>query len=200
MHDIASLMSENGIKVTAEPTIAMAVERGALKNADWIALDIDSLGGIVRIYDAMRGLRDAFPDTPVILLSREFGRNDYGVHRLALGDVSLRVPFTVNAFEIGLLQAQVNNKDWQRRVARDAEPQTHQVELPTLALVQDARHEGRAPMQQQTEALERQPELAEKRTPVRYLGRANDALHKGYRGAALRAVWGIARILRVVPG
>jgi hypothetical protein len=114
---IAVQMEENGGKLLHTATFDEAVMSLVLKEQDWILVDIDSLGGIVRIFDRLRDLRDAFPSIPLILLSREFDRHEFGIHRLALGDVSLSVPFTVQAFELGLLQARTNNLAWQARAA-----------------------------------------------------------------------------------
>lgn len=134
VRDVERIVGSNGAIVYQVSSIAQSVCR----RADWIAVDLDSLGGITRIFETLRDLRDALPATPVILLSRDFSRNDYGTHRLSLGDVSIRVPFTVNAFEIGLLQAQVNNKLWQARNAQKAAPNVRCKVRPSIYLVPKA--------------------------------------------------------------
>jgi hypothetical protein len=56
-------------------------------------------------------------------LSRDFETDEFGTHRMMLGDVSLRVPVLHASLEIALLQAPVNNLDWRRHLdARPAEP------------------------------------------------------------------------------
>lgn len=132
---LSDCMDDNGAHVESERTITLAVARPTAPQVDWIAVDIDSLGGIFCNFDRLRDLRDAFPGTPVILMSREFERNDYGTRRLSLGDVWLCIPFTVNSFEIGLLQARVNNQVWRARTVQHAMAQEQKPVRPALTLV-----------------------------------------------------------------
>ena len=55
-------------------------------------------------------------------MSSEFAADDLGTDRLALGDVSLRVPFTFAALDLALREAPINNAAWQNRQAATAQP------------------------------------------------------------------------------
>ncbi len=81
-----------------------------------VLIDLDGLGGITaRCTDLMR-LRLRRPDLVVILLSGEFQRHDFGQERLALGDVSLRIPCSFTALELALAEAEINNWAWAERL------------------------------------------------------------------------------------
>ena len=78
-------------------------------------IDLEAAGGITSAYPALRAFRDRHPDIPVILLSDEFSTDDFGTDRLALCDVSLRIPFSFASFGFALREAEVNNTVWQQR-------------------------------------------------------------------------------------
>lgn len=82
-----------------------------------VVMDIESLGGISTAYAMIRRFRDRYPQVPVILISAEFAGDDLGTERLALCDVSLRVPFTFAALDLALREAATNNAAWQDRQA-----------------------------------------------------------------------------------
>lgn len=82
---------------------------------DHVIIDIESAGGIASAYSALRRFRDRHPDIPVILLSDEFAKDDFGTNRLALCDISLRTPFSFATFGFALRESEVNNMAWQQR-------------------------------------------------------------------------------------
>ncbi|WP_084861729.1 hypothetical protein [Salibaculum halophilum] len=88
-----------------------------------VMIDLDSQESVAAQFDALSRLRLTHSDRPTILLSRDFETDEFGTHRMMLGDVSLRVPVLHASLEIALLQAPVNNLDWRRHLdARPAEP------------------------------------------------------------------------------
>ena len=88
-----------------------------------VMIDLDSQESVAAQFDALSRLRLTHRDRPTILLSRDFETDEFGTHRMMLGDVSLRVPVLHASLEIALLQAPVNNLDWRRHLdARPAEP------------------------------------------------------------------------------
>lgn len=85
--------------------------------AEAIALiDVDHLGGIAQIVDQLMKLRLHRPDLTVILLTEEGESHDFSLERLALCDVTLRVPCSYAAFEFAIVEAPINNRVWQERM------------------------------------------------------------------------------------
>jgi len=81
-----------------------------------VMIDLDSQESVAAQFDALSRLRLTHRDRPTILLSRDFETDEFGTHRMMLGDVSLRVPVLHASLEIALLQAPVNNLDWRRHL------------------------------------------------------------------------------------
>lgn len=79
-------------------------------------VDIDALGGIAKMVEPLMKLRLHRPDLTVILLTEEGSSHDFGLERLALCDVTLRVPCSYAAFEFALVEAPINNRAWQERM------------------------------------------------------------------------------------
>lgn len=88
-----------------------------LAPADAVVLvDIDPLGGIAKMVEPLMKLRLHRPDLTVILLTEEAESHDFGLERLALCDVTLRVPCSYAAFEFAIVEAPINNRAWQERM------------------------------------------------------------------------------------
>ncbi len=114
--DLSQYLEQNEVAlrhVTSYEALHTTLETGG--DANYILVDVDAFGGIDTQFERLRSLRDAFPDKPTILLSAAFGRDEFGTHRMMLGDVSLRVPVLHASIEIALLQAPVNNAEWRAR-------------------------------------------------------------------------------------
>lgn len=79
---------------------------------DFLFVDIDGLGGIVKIFNTLAGLRTQFPFVPVILVSADFETNDFDTTRRLLGDVSLRSPVLHAPLEMALFESIENNRKW----------------------------------------------------------------------------------------
>lgn len=60
--------------------------------------------------------RLAHPSQPLIVFSSDFSRNDFGIERLPLADLSLKWPFYSNTLDTVIGDALVNNQIWQQRL------------------------------------------------------------------------------------
>ncbi len=66
---------------------------------------------------ANRAVTDAAPDVQIILLSAEFSEDEFDTSRLAICDVSLRLPISFARVEHALIEAELNNAVWRARTA-----------------------------------------------------------------------------------
>ena len=82
-----------------------------------LLVDLDTLGGVAAIAADLMRLREGRPDIAVVLLSEEVSSHDFGLERLALADVTLRLPCAFASFEFALTEAPINNAVWQERQA-----------------------------------------------------------------------------------
>ena len=82
---------------------------------NYILIDLDGFDGVHAQYDCLTRFRNAYPDKYTILFSSDFQTDEFGTHRLMLGDISLRVPVLHASLELALLQAPVNNLEWRSR-------------------------------------------------------------------------------------
>ena len=116
LHKIQDFVQDEGGEILVLDSTALTTFYPiARANPDHVIIDLDAAGGITAAYPALRGFRDRHPDIPVILLSDEFSTDDFGTDRLALCDVSLRIPFSFATFSFALREAEVNNAVWQQR-------------------------------------------------------------------------------------
>jgi hypothetical protein len=74
--------------------------------------EVDSLGDLKDVVDAIVELRDQRPNLPVILVSRHVQRDDFDHFRLPLCDVTLRFPVDAANFSFAVDEALVNNRVW----------------------------------------------------------------------------------------
>lgn len=86
----------------------------------YILIDVDSYGLIDDIISQLVDLRVRMPLLRVILLSRGFARDDFSTERLAVCDVSLRLPVSIVRLELAFVCADENNRLWQNRFPVDA--------------------------------------------------------------------------------
>lgn len=82
-----------------------------------LIVDLDTLGGVTAVAEGLMRLRQGRPDISIVLLSEEVAGHDFGLERLALADVTLRLPCAFASFEFALAEAPINNAIWQERVA-----------------------------------------------------------------------------------
>jgi len=91
----------------------------------YAVISIDDCGGIGKIFDTLRQFRDTYPQTPVILVSSDFSKDDLSSERLPLADVSLKLPLVSGRLQESIDAALLNNVRWQMRVqelTRSQEP------------------------------------------------------------------------------
>lgn len=81
-----------------------------------LLVDIDTLGDLEDVTVQLARLRRDNPELPVIMVSSGFGRDDFGITRLQVADVSLRWPVSFFRLEIAISQAHANNLEWQSRL------------------------------------------------------------------------------------
>ena len=93
----------------------------------YAVISIDDCGGIGRIFDTLRRFRDTYPQTPVILVSSDFSKDDMSSERLPLADVSLKLPLVSGRLQEAIDAALLNNVRWQMRIQ-----ELTRVEEPTL--------------------------------------------------------------------
>lgn len=115
---LRDMLCSNDIEVQPQTTFAAYENLSPTEVAktDFLFVDIDGLGGVVKAYDALSQLRLAHPSVPVIMLSAEFHSDNFETTRRALGDVSLRSPILYASLELALFEARRNNADWRRNV------------------------------------------------------------------------------------
>ncbi len=81
----------------------------------FIIIQIDDFGGIATAIDAVLLLRLAAKETPVILASADVAGDDMSAERLALCDVTLKLPVSASRFGAALSEAGLNNMVWHLR-------------------------------------------------------------------------------------
>lgn len=89
----------------------LAIRLGAL------VICIDDFGGIAPIYGRLRDIRDFRPKLPVIIMSKIFKSDDLTQERLAICDISIKLPLSPENFEQYFSKAIINNRAWANRLA-----------------------------------------------------------------------------------
>ncbi|MDX5414192.1 MAG: hypothetical protein LPK02_14230 [Rhodobacterales bacterium] len=82
----------------------------------YVVVSVEDCGGIGFIFDTLKRFRRAYPQTPVILVSADFSKDDLTCERLPLADVSLRLPLVAGRVQNAMETALLNNVRWQMRV------------------------------------------------------------------------------------
>jgi hypothetical protein len=77
---------------------------------------VDDCGGIGAVFETLRRFRNAYPKTPIILISSDFSKDDLSCERLPLADVSLKAPLSAGRMDEALKAAFLNNVIWQSRI------------------------------------------------------------------------------------
>jgi len=94
-------------------------ERSKELSGDFLFIDMDHLErsgcSVGYIIDIIRSFRLRYPECAVILLSSEFGRDDYDMHRLEVCDASLSLPVSQSRILEAALNASSNNLVWCKR-------------------------------------------------------------------------------------
>jgi hypothetical protein len=111
---LAEMLANNQITLQDEMSFQSFgdLSREAVTSYDFLFVDIEALGGIIKIFDKLASLRVEYPSVPVILISAEFEVDDFDTTRLVLADVSLRTPILYASLELALFEATNNNRKW----------------------------------------------------------------------------------------
>lgn len=115
--DMPFLLANNCLKTRTLKTVSKAgqtVDSGE-QQVGLVVVDLESCGGIASIVSDLMAFRQAYVDTPVILISADSEVDDFSTERLAIGDVTLRGPVSVSRLDLALAEAQINNQVWQAR-------------------------------------------------------------------------------------
>ncbi len=103
-----------------EAAVGSLLARRNLKKRGWTlaVFDLDFLQQFLplsEILDDLRLLREEVADIPVVLLSREFQRDEFDTHRLTIADASLHSPVSEDRLRKAIWRARQNNLCWRRR-------------------------------------------------------------------------------------
>lgn len=74
-----------------------------------LLVDVDVVPGTQSLVGDLIAFRQAEPDTPVVIGSRSFRRNDFSVERAAITDASLRLPAASSEVDAALVAAVENH-------------------------------------------------------------------------------------------
>lgn len=100
-----------------------------LKNReDWEAIffRFEDFGTITSLFNFISAFRLRCPSVPIVLVSDEFRRNDFGPERLALCDASITLPTEPAIIAAAILAAKENNAIWVERVQENRrDPRTN---------------------------------------------------------------------------
>jgi hypothetical protein len=88
-----------------------------------VMVELETMGGFSKGFSYLRVLRESYPDVVTILLTRKTREHDLSQYRLPISDVTLRIPFSENEFDVALYAAVKNNTLWQSRVEELRGPQ-----------------------------------------------------------------------------
>ncbi|MDR9395544.1 hypothetical protein [Roseovarius sp. SYSU LYC5161] len=118
VHALGQVLEQNEATMEhVKDYTALADALETIPDLNYILIDLDAHEGVNAQFPFLRHIRDSFPGKHMILLSEDFQTDEFGTHRLTLGDISLRVPVLHASLELALLQAPVNNLQWRARQA-----------------------------------------------------------------------------------
>lgn len=83
---------------------------------DVIFFKYEDFGTITSLFNFMRLFRLRCPSLPLVLVSTDFLRDDFGPERLALCDASLKLPTSPDRLEAAIEAAHANNAIWVARL------------------------------------------------------------------------------------
>ena len=78
-------------------------------------IDLETLGGISRGFEFLRGLRLTFPSIPLIIFSNRANGHDFSSERAGICDATLRYPFEKGDLDRAIEAALGNNALFQAR-------------------------------------------------------------------------------------
>lgn len=123
-YEISQWLVERDLEVDLlddfEAATMSLLERSTKRDRRWslVIFDLDFLQraySLAEILDDLAQLRKEVLDIPVIIVSRDFKRDEFGLHRLPIADASLSYPVSKERFQQGILAAMQNNNGWKKR-------------------------------------------------------------------------------------
>jgi hypothetical protein len=112
---------------------------GVLEDANrfsWVAIDLDSMGGAIKMVGPLVSLRKNLPHLQVMALSSEFSADDLGSDRLAACDICLRLPLSYERLEGSFSWMYYNNQTWRNRVYDMTAYKSNSQHIPSPEAVQ----------------------------------------------------------------
>lgn len=114
--DVVRWLRDSGVPVLQSRRLrSISAAQFARDAYSCLIVDIDSLGGLGEVVEDLLKVRAAHPGLPVIIISADFTHDEYGLHRLAICDVSLRAPVSLAHLDLALIEADINNMVWSDR-------------------------------------------------------------------------------------
>ena len=83
-----------------------------------LIIDIEGLAdyrGLENVLEKIIAFRQQVPHIPVLLISQDFSRDEFGPHRLVAADASLAAPISPHRLKEGMVAASRNNMLWRNR-------------------------------------------------------------------------------------
>lgn len=87
-----------------------------LTNWSVIFICVDDFGGVGEIFEELRSLRIGYPHVGIVLMSKNFNSSDFSQERLAICDISLRLPYLPEEFPHTITCTFSNNEAWKVRI------------------------------------------------------------------------------------
>lgn len=111
---VINLMRAQGVGVHLSRSVQV-LSHYMDEDVQFLFVDHESLGGILRVLEPLFALRAAFPAVVVCLMTDDPRGADYGAERRALCDATLFTDAPMCELEYALSCAIKNNRKWQAR-------------------------------------------------------------------------------------
>lgn len=110
--ELTRWLEDLGGEVAATNALDLALHAITDTPDSWglLAIFMDGLSDADGIVETLLLLRSIKPDLPIILVSEDFKRNDFGTERMLICDVSLRAPITQETLDLAVAQSISNNR------------------------------------------------------------------------------------------
>lgn len=113
--EVDRLISASGHPVLRERSIGKAAQQALGFRLKCMVVHVDSCGSPVQVIDDLVSLREERPNLTVVVVSKGVKRDDFSLERLAMCDVTLRLPAGPEDLEFALQEARINNRVWVMR-------------------------------------------------------------------------------------
>ena len=110
-------ITSHGMETQLIGTTVFYKRYGAFVDIDWgmVILCIDAFDGVGRVFNKLRYFRDERPHIPLILTSANFKSDDVTQERLAICDLSMKLPLDPAQLDNLFEAAGLNNVAWSKR-------------------------------------------------------------------------------------